>query len=207
MCTTSVPRLKLLSFCDCCLSVLHFGCLLGIHTALRICSNVPLLCVYAVLNLRHSYIRTVCRIICGTWYIASIVTISLAGQEAQQCWLPRSHFCHSSDVSGPLQETVAVTHNYVSTVNLPHVLKFLRSGRQDLVSGCAVEDRALLHDKFVAALQAHNPQALAAARLSTAGKHLPQHRLSDLFADAKSGKKGFQLGTTSSDAIHTFRFF
>lgn len=40
-----------------------------------------------------------------------------------------------------LEESIAVTHNYVGATNLPAVLAFLRSGRRDLVSGCAMEDR------------------------------------------------------------------
>lgn len=40
-----------------------------------------------------------------------------------------------------LEESIAITQNYVSTINLPHVLKFLQPGREDLVSGCALEER------------------------------------------------------------------
>ncbi|KAK9811935.1 hypothetical protein WJX73_000849 [Symbiochloris irregularis] len=62
-----------------------------------------------------------------------------------------------------LEETVAVTQNFVSRVNLPHVLGVLRSRRADLVSGCALHERGLLHDKFVEALQQHHPEMLEEA--------------------------------------------
>lgn len=107
-----------------------------------------------------------------------------------------------------LQETLAITHNYVSTVNLPHVLKFLRSGRQDLVSGCAIHDRALLHDRFFAALQSHNPEALATVQLPAARKSSKKH-LSHLFQDSTSGCSIGVTGEQSSCApsTHKFGFF
>jgi hypothetical protein len=40
-----------------------------------------------------------------------------------------------------LEESLAITHNYVSAANLPHVLSFLGSRSQALVSGCALDDR------------------------------------------------------------------
>ncbi len=40
-----------------------------------------------------------------------------------------------------LEESIAITQNYVSEANLGHVLAFLRSGNAELVSGCAVADR------------------------------------------------------------------
>ena len=57
-----------------------------------------------------------------------------------------------------MQETVAVTQNFVSTVTLPHVLQFLRSGNEVLVSGLALEERVSLHDRFLEALQAQRPE-------------------------------------------------
>ncbi|MEW5308572.1 MAG: hypothetical protein WDW38_000520 [Sanguina aurantia] len=57
-----------------------------------------------------------------------------------------------------LEESVAVTQNYVSSVNLPHVLRFLEPGRPELVSGCGEEDRCTLHDRFVEALQQRAPK-------------------------------------------------
>jgi hypothetical protein len=59
-----------------------------------------------------------------------------------------------------LEESVAVTHNFVSEANLAHVLAFLRSRSPALVSGCAEEEREGLHDAFVAALQRQRPELL-----------------------------------------------
>ena len=108
-----------------------------------------------------------------------------------------------------LQETLAITHNYVSTVNLPHVLKFLRSGRQDLVSGCAIHDRALLHDRFLAALQSHNREALATVQLPAARKQSSKKHLSHLFQDSTPACSIGVTGEQSSCApsTHKFGFF
>ena len=57
--------------------------------------------------------------------------------------------------------TTAVTQNFVSAVNLPHVLRFLRTGSRQLVSGCAPEERADLYHRFVAALEQKHPQVQA----------------------------------------------
>ena len=57
-----------------------------------------------------------------------------------------------------LQESIAVTQNYVSSANLQQVLHFLKGGRAELVSGCPFEHRGHLHDAFVSALQQHRPQ-------------------------------------------------
>jgi hypothetical protein len=40
-----------------------------------------------------------------------------------------------------LDEAVAVTQNFVSSVGLPAVLAFLKQGSQALVSGCCLQDR------------------------------------------------------------------
>ena len=57
--------------------------------------------------------------------------------------------------------TTAVTQNFVSAVNLPHVLRFLRTGSRQLVSGCAPEERADLYHRFVVALEQKHPQVQA----------------------------------------------
>ena len=57
-----------------------------------------------------------------------------------------------------LQESIAVTQNYVSSANLQHVLDFLKGGRAELVSGCPFEQRGRLHDAFLSALQQQRPQ-------------------------------------------------
>lgn len=60
-----------------------------------------------------------------------------------------------------LEDSCAITQNFVSPVGLPHVLAFLRPGRADLVSGCSREDRCNLHDRFVAELRKQRPEVLA----------------------------------------------
>lgn len=57
-----------------------------------------------------------------------------------------------------LQESIAVTQNYVSSANLQQVLNFLKAGSTELVSGCPFEQRGRLHDAFVCALQKQRPQ-------------------------------------------------
>lgn len=54
-----------------------------------------------------------------------------------------------------LEESVAITQNYVSMANVSHVLAFLASPRADvLVSGVRTEEERLtLHDRFLAALK------------------------------------------------------
>ena len=56
-----------------------------------------------------------------------------------------------------------MTQNYVSSAGLPSVLAFLKTGRADLVSGCAQVDRADLHDRFVRALREQRPQVSPSA--------------------------------------------
>jgi JmjC domain, hydroxylase len=59
-----------------------------------------------------------------------------------------------------LEETIAVTHNFVSAANLPRVLRCLQTRSPDLISGLPVEQRAGLHDRFVAALERARPELL-----------------------------------------------
>ena len=54
-----------------------------------------------------------------------------------------------------LEPSVAVTQNFCSEVNLPHVLKYVSDPR--LVSGCPEDQRASLGDRFRAALAAQKP--------------------------------------------------
>jgi len=56
--------------------------------------------------------------------------------------------------------TLAVTHNLVSDANLHKVLAHLASCSPDLVSGCAPQQRAQLHGRFLAALRENKPQTL-----------------------------------------------
>ena len=57
-----------------------------------------------------------------------------------------------------LQESIALTQNFVSPVNLPHVLRFLATGSKELISGCSEEDRQTIHQRLVSALQERTPQ-------------------------------------------------
>jgi hypothetical protein len=67
-----------------------------------------------------------------------------------------------------LEEAVAVTQNYVSPANLPHVLRHLRSRSPALVSGCAAEARSGLYDTFAAALRRQRPELLQAVEAAEA---------------------------------------
>ena len=86
-----------------------------------------------------------------------------------------------------------MTQNFVTEVNLPHVLRFLASGNADLVSGCAVDDRASLHERFLSALQRERPDVIARLHeLDTAAQQSAARRkqLSSLFsADQPASKK------------------
>ena len=54
-----------------------------------------------------------------------------------------------------LEESVALTQNYVSSANLGHVLRYIRKG--DLVSGCSREERETLHRRFTERLRERRP--------------------------------------------------
>lgn len=71
-----------------------------------------------------------------------------------------------------LEETVAVTQNFVSRINLQTVLHLLRSRRSDLLSGCMLKDRGTLHDRFLSALQQQHPQLVD--QVSSETKALPE---------------------------------
>ena len=68
-----------------------------------------------------------------------------------------------------------MTQNFVSEVNLPHVLRFLASGSADLVSGCAVSDRAGLHERFLSVLRRERPDLIE--QLHEKGRHAQQAEL------------------------------
>lgn len=55
-----------------------------------------------------------------------------------------------------LEESIAITQNYVPRCNLVKVLRFLRD-KPDQVSGCSKENRALLYGKLMAHLQRADP--------------------------------------------------
>lgn len=84
-------------------------------------------------------------------------------------------------------DTVAVTQNFVSEVNLPHVLAHLRSRSPALVSGCDLAARADLYDRFRAALREHRPrllEAVEAAEAAARRRAEEQHKLAGLFKEA-----------------------
>ena len=72
-----------------------------------------------------------------------------------------------------LQESVAVTQNFVSSVGLRQCLAFLKTGNPDLVSGCLQHQRTNLHQRFLAALREHRPKVppllLSPYRISAIG--------------------------------------
>ena len=85
-----------------------------------------------------------------------------------------------------------MTQNFVSEVNLPHVLRFLASGSADLVSGCAVSDRAGLHQRFLTALRRERPDLMA--QLGEQERHAEQtamrrNQLTSLFASEQPAAK------------------
>jgi hypothetical protein len=59
-----------------------------------------------------------------------------------------------------LEESVAVTQNFVSSVNLRHVLTFLRTQNPELVSGCRFDQRASLHHRFEQAMDIAHPKLM-----------------------------------------------
>lgn len=68
-----------------------------------------------------------------------------------------------------LEETVALTHNFVSAAGLADTLSVITPERaHDLVSGVPRERRAQLHGAFVDGLRATRPEALAAAERALA---------------------------------------
>lgn len=61
-----------------------------------------------------------------------------------------------------LEETCAITQNYVSRANVSHVLQFLKSPHaRVLISGVETEEEKMtLHDRFVAALESEYPSLM-----------------------------------------------
>ncbi|KAL6756934.1 JmjC protein [Haematococcus lacustris] len=118
-------------------------------------------------------------------------------QAGEVMFVPRGwwHACLNLDTL-----TVAVTQNFVSSVNLAQVLDFLRPGRAELVSGCSHDQRGKLHDMFVAGLARERPDLLkqierrmAAAR----AKVERDQRLSGLFR-ANAGQVQGSAGAASN---------
>ena len=57
-----------------------------------------------------------------------------------------------------MQESIAVTQNFVSSIGLRQCLAFLKTGNPELVSGCLPGKRTNLHKQFLAALQMSMPE-------------------------------------------------
>ena len=57
-----------------------------------------------------------------------------------------------------MQESIAVTQNFVSSAGLRQCLAFLKTGNPELVSGCLPGKRTNLHKEFLAALQMNLPE-------------------------------------------------
>ena len=81
-----------------------------------------------------------------------------------------------------LEESVALTQNYVSSANLKHVLKYIK--KAELVSGCAPEKRDTLHGRFLSALKEKRPRIM-----DDAVEPQKQH-LSDLFSGGGKRENG-----------------
>lgn len=63
-----------------------------------------------------------------------------------------------------LEDSIAITHNYVSATNLPYVLTFLKTRNPALVSGLETDgERVALYDTFTAALKEKRPDVLEGA--------------------------------------------
>ncbi|QDZ24303.1 JmjC domain-containing protein [Chloropicon primus] len=85
-----------------------------------------------------------------------------------------------------LEESVALTQNFVSSANLKHVLKYIKDA--ELVSGCPLEQRASLHERFVQAMKEQRPKVLEAQEEKKGGQ------LADLFASGGKGAFKFNFG-------------
>lgn len=88
---------------------------------------------------------------------------------------------------------VAVTQNFVSSVNLHAVLAVLATRSADLISGCPVAERAGLYDRFAAALAAARPREWAeweAAQQRRQEAKGQQHALAGLFREARAAGGG-----------------
>ena len=57
-----------------------------------------------------------------------------------------------------MQESIAVTQNFVSSIGLRQCMAFLKTGNPELVSGCLPGKRTNLHKQFLAALQMSMPE-------------------------------------------------
>lgn len=88
----------------------------------------------------------------------------------------------------------------MSSVTLPHVLKFLKSCNPDLISGCSTEARRTLYSLFVAGLEQQRPDlyrtVVVAGEAAASQRQAQQQRLAALF---RKGPTAAAPGT-SNDA-------
>ncbi|KAG1667405.1 hypothetical protein FOA52_004822 [Chlamydomonas sp. UWO 241] len=98
-----------------------------------------------------------------------------------------------------LEDGVAVTQNFVSRTTLPHVLRFLRDGSDDTISGCPSAERGALHECFVGALKRKKPEVYAeyeAAQKTKRSRVEADNRLAQLFkTEAAAASAGVQAAT------------
>lgn len=115
-----------------------------------------------------------------------------------------------------LEETLAVTQNFVSACNLSHVLRHLEN--PDLVSGCSPAERKTLRARFEKAMQKAYPELLGefiAAEDERTRAIAGQQALSCLFgnapgkplkrkleaSDVEEQKSGFSFGFSFGEAV------
>lgn len=94
-----------------------------------------------------------------------------------------------------LDFSIAITQNFVSAVNLPSVLRLLRTRSRKLLSGCHEEERELLYERFISALRREQPQLVAEWGLQQAHEaeaRASAHRLAGLLSHDK-GQMGKQV--------------
>ncbi|KAI3433776.1 hypothetical protein D9Q98_003581 [Chlorella vulgaris] len=121
-------------------------------------------------------------------------------RQGEMLFVPRNWW----HVALNLEEAVAVTQNYVSPANLPHVLRHLRSRSPALVSGCAAEARSGLYDTFTAALRRQRPellQAVEAAEAAAQRKAEEQHKLAELFREPAAASGSDRAAATSAAGL------
>ena len=87
-----------------------------------------------------------------------VIPVEFVQRKGEMLFVPRGWWHMAIN----LEETCAITHNYVSKVNLPHVLQFLKSPNANiLVSGVETEEEKIgLHDKLALALESRFPEEI-----------------------------------------------
>eukprot|EP00667_Euglena_gracilis_P006218 EG_transcript_6270 len=91
-----------------------------------------------------------------------------------------------------LEESIAITQNFVNARNLPHVLQFLRE-KSDQVSGVCDERMATLFGEFRAALEEQSPELLRFAEMASSCLASPQAARGTAWAKAAAEAEEFVL--------------